>query len=74
MILYYKKIHNEINKIYHIFYSYNNEKVKEVIIKDIRVEHFKPLFKQDPEITHDFMKITDLIRTCLFQIMVIKQQ
>ncbi len=72
MIAHYKKLHKEIKNVYNIFYSYDAEKVKEVILKDIRVEQIKPLFKQDPEIAYYFMKMTDLIRAILSQVMGIR--
>jgi len=72
MISYYTKIHEQMEKVYTIFYSYDTEKVKKVILEDIRREQIHSLFKQDPDITHHLMQIIDLTRSMLFQIMGIK--
>lgn len=72
MISYYEKLDAQINHVYHAFYSYDEEKIKEIILKDIRVEQIKPLFKQDPEIAYYCMKITGLMRNMLQQIMGLK--
>lgn len=72
VLLLYRELHEEIRYVYENFYTFDDQKAQEIIIEGINVEKMKEIFKQDAEIAHYFMKITDLIRTCFFQIMIIR--
>lgn len=67
----YKRIQEEIRNVYETFYSFDNKKMKDIVINDVRVEEMKHLLNQEPELIHYFMNITSFIRSCLFQIMLI---
>jgi phosphate uptake regulator len=68
-IAFYEKINKELISTHNLFFSYSHEKTEEIIVKGLRVEQIKNLFKKDPEIAYSFMRITDLTKDCLFQIM-----
>ncbi len=72
MIALYNQLDEELRQIYELFYTWDNKKVEKVILRAVKPEDMKILFKQDPEITHYLMKIVDLVRACLFQIAAIK--
>lgn len=64
---FYTKLHDQLERIYDIFFKYDSKKVKKVITEDIRVEKFKILFKNTPDLAYSFMRITDFLRTILFE-------
>jgi phosphate uptake regulator len=69
ILKYYSRLHKQIENVYDVFLNYDSKKVAEIVLKDIRVEEFKILFKEDAYLAYSFMRLTDLLRSLLFQIM-----
>ncbi|NCN87075.1 AbrB/MazE/SpoVT family DNA-binding domain-containing protein [archaeon] len=68
ILVYYSKLHKELENVYDVFFKYDSKKVSKIILEDIRVEEFQILFKENPFLTYYLMKIVDTIRYILFQI------
>jgi phosphate uptake regulator len=68
ILSFYLKIDKEFLALYDCFYKYDDEKAKKIILDNVREEEMKPLLRTNPEIAYYFMKITDFIRTSLFQV------
>ncbi|MBT4257801.1 AbrB/MazE/SpoVT family DNA-binding domain-containing protein [archaeon] len=68
ILKYYSRLHNQMENIYDVFTNYDSKAVAKIVLEDIRVEEFRVLFKENYYLTYAFMKITDLLRSLLFQI------
>lgn len=69
----YSSIKRMVNDVYEAYYSYSEEKAKEIIAKGIRAEKLKPFFKHDPGLTHDLMNISVFMRNILSQRMILER-
>ncbi|MDA3836113.1 MAG: AbrB/MazE/SpoVT family DNA-binding domain-containing protein [Nanoarchaeota archaeon] len=68
VLKYYTRLHKQIENVYDVFVNYDSKKVSKIVLEDIRTEEFKVLFKENAYLTYSFMKITDLLRSLLFQV------
>ena len=68
ILKYYTRLHKQIENVYDVFFNYDAKKIAKIVLEDIRVEEFKVLFKENVYLTYSFMKIVDLLRSLLFQI------
>lgn len=64
---FYDRLEKELNGVYDLFFNYDATKAKKIILEDIRVEKFKTLFTKKPDLAYSFMRITDFLRTILFE-------
>ncbi len=68
VLKHYTRLHKQIENVYDVFVNYDSKKVSKIVLEDIRTEEFKVLFKENAYLTYSFMKIVDLLRSLLFQI------
>ena len=68
ILKYYTRLHKQLENVYDVFINYDSKKVSKIVLEDIRTEEFKVLFKENAYLTYSFMKIVDLLRSLLFQI------
>ncbi len=68
----YRRLHEEIKKVYELYYNYNDELIKEILANGLKTNSKTGenlvLFEDNPRLAHEIMNITEKIRYIANQI------
>ncbi len=72
IIGHYRRLHEEIKKVYELYYNYNDELIKEILANGLKTNSKTGenlvLFEDNPRLAHEIMNITEKIRYIANQI------
>ncbi len=75
IINHYKRLHEEINDVYNLYYNYSDRSVEKIVVNDLKTDTKSganiSLFKDNPRLAHSIINITEKIRYIANQIVCI---